>query len=1097
MESISLTFSENDRLREELGLPPLRAGGGVDKSPQAAIAEEDEGDEGGKSADDGHDGKIGTNPYSLAQDDGLGSGLRFGDMDGSYRDQGDYQYGQESNQGQGASSGFLEEEEGSNEAETDRAPREGRVSRWPDQTAQEGTTVDSVIPSFAVPKRDEDRNQEIHTTAAFDKDSKSSDGDLSWGDEIYEEMYRLEQQLSGPSSTGAAVGMAEGISDVDKSVDMNVDTALNAPENERAAGEVTENGGDDGKELFLYFTKDGVASTTGVKEAVVPAPRARNAVVETTSSMPSSGFAANPAPVKSKGRPFIRTSLFSLRKKEEETGPDVFEDEHQNEQAKKSTKPRTSVEAGKVSSLVQLEGGDYRPREDNPLVQVETAADEKGSSSASSPPSGLAPNSAPVTTEGRPSIRTSLFSLRKKEEETGPDVFEDEHQNEQAKKSMKPRTLVEAGKVSSLVQLEGGDYRPREDNPLVQVETAADEKGSTSASSPPSGLAPNSAPVTTEGRPSIPAPLYSLKKIDDYVFGDEHEERVQRRADVPWWKLGGILKGRSRNQHSILPQTDRDNSISASHSPRIVANALSTRRKVWPTIGRSFYSSTKIEDTQVADDQEMMSTEADINGNNVTVVDELDMLGHSTGTNSSNEGKPKRSFLGNLGTNKKWKWGVSSIIISVILALFVYLAIVGRRRVRSREPITSAFVLAGDRINGPDRTFTYGPGTNSNFGASVSLDGSGARIAIGSPDYAASIFSRGEGYGMAQVYEEKYGEWVMMVPEILGEFSGDAAGKSVALSADGKTLAVGSPGFIESSIGGQVKLYRENEGFWEELGTGLVGDDAFDRFGTSVALSDDGSRVAVSAPAGDNIGRKTVEVYELDGDGWPQLGGDLVGRYGADPVAMAGTGDVVALGSLSTADNNYASAVRVYHYERMEQEWARRGSDISLGSSGLTHNINWMPSLSADGNTLAIGSSVEIANGMSTNDEHELKVYVYRYNKSKDEWARDGEEVYSKRGRNLLRLSASLSADGKTLAIGDPSGQPSDEGGYVHILRLLDDEWVDVETIKDGLDEAQVGFDVSLSADGKRVGIGAPRAAISGEEVGQTVVYKQSETEPT
>ena len=910
-------------------------------------------------------------------------------------------------------------------------------------------------------------------------------------------MYRLEQQLSGPSSTGAAVGMAEGISDVDKSVDMNVDTALNAPENERAAGEVTENGGDDGKELFLYFTKDGVASTTGVKEAVVPAPRARNAVVETTSSMPSSGFAANPAPMKSKGQPFIRTSLFSLRKKEEETGPDVFEDEHQNEQAKKSTKPRTLVEAGKVSSLVQLEGGDYRPREDNPLVQVETAADEKGSTSASSPPSGLAPNSAPVTTEGRPSIRTSLFSLRKKEEETGPDVFEDEHQNEQAKKSTKPRTLVEAGKVSSLVQLEGGDYRPREDNPLVQVETAADEKGSTSASSPPSGLAPNSAPVTTEGRPSIPAPLYSLKKIDDYVFGDEHEERVQRRADVPWWKLGGILKGRSRNQHSILPQTDRDNSISASHSPRIVANALSTRRKVWPTIGRSFYSSTKIEDTQVADDQEMMSTEADINGNNVTVVDELDMLGHSTGTNSSNEGKPKRSFLGNLGTNKKWKWGVSSIIISVILALFVYLAIVGRRRVRSREPITSAFVLAGDRINGPDRTFTYGPGTNSNFGASVSLDGSGARIAIGSPDYAASIFSRGEGYGMAQVYEEKYGEWVMMVPEILGEFSGDAAGKSVALSADGKTLAVGSPGFIESSIGGQVKLYRENEGFWQELGTGLVGDDAFDRFGTSVALSDDGSRVAVSAPAGDNIGRKTVEVYELDGDGWPQLGGDLVGRYGADPVAMAGTGDVVALGSLSTADNNYASAVRVYHYERMEQEWARRGSDISLGSSGLTHNINWMPSLSADGNTLAIGSSVEIANGMSTNDEHELKVYVYRYNKSKDEWARDGEEVYSKRGRNLLRLSASLSADGKTLAIGDPSGQPSDEGGYVHILRLLDDEWVDVETIKDGLDEAQVGFDVSLSADGKRVGIGAPRAAISGEEVGQTVVYKQSETEPT
>jgi hypothetical protein len=79
-----------------------------------------------------------------------------------------------------------------------------------------------------------------------------------------------------------------------------------------------------------------------------------------------------------------------------------------------------------------------------------------------------------------------------------------------------------------------------------------------------------------------------------------------------------------------------------------------------------------------------------------------------------------------------------------------------------------------------------------------------------------------------------------------GEAAQDKSGSAVALSADGSTVAVGAP-------------YNDGNGSnsgeaWNQLGDDIDGEAADDWSGSAVALSADGSIVAVGAPRNDGNG---------------------------------------------------------------------------------------------------------------------------------------------------------------------------------------------------------------------------------------------------
>jgi len=105
--------------------------------------------------------------------------------------------------------------------------------------------------------------------------------------------------------------------------------------------------------------------------------------------------------------------------------------------------------------------------------------------------------------------------------------------------------------------------------------------------------------------------------------------------------------------------------------------------------------------------------------------------------------------------------------------------------------------------------------------------------------------------------------------DIDGEAAGDASGWSVAMSGDGSRIAIGAGGNDDDgnadngSSAGHVRIYTLINGTWTQTGLDIDGERAGDMSGWSVAMSGDGSRIAIGAPYNDGTGSNAghVRVY--------------------------------------------------------------------------------------------------------------------------------------------------------------------------------------------------------------------------------------------
>ena len=117
-----------------------------------------------------------------------------------------------------------------------------------------------------------------------------------------------------------------------------------------------------------------------------------------------------------------------------------------------------------------------------------------------------------------------------------------------------------------------------------------------------------------------------------------------------------------------------------------------------------------------------------------------------------------------------------------------------------------------------------------------------------------------------------------------GEGFVDYFGSSVALSADGSRVAIGAP--YNADNAGHVRIYDWTGSQWTQVGSDLNGEAAFDLFGWSVALSADGRRVAIGAPknhgANFRVDNGHVRIYDWTGIQWTQVGSDLDGEASED-----------------------------------------------------------------------------------------------------------------------------------------------------------------------------------------------------------------------
>jgi len=241
----------------------------------------------------------------------------------------------------------------------------------------------------------------------------------------------------------------------------------------------------------------------------------------------------------------------------------------------------------------------------------------------------------------------------------------------------------------------------------------------------------------------------------------------------------------------------------------------------------------------------------------------------------------------------------------------------------------------------------------------------------------------------------------------------DLFGDSVSLSADGKTLVVGATWEDSAATGingdgsdnssdysGAVYVFVHSGGLWQQQAYLKASNtDATDSFGRSVSLSADGFTLAVGAvddsaatgingDASDNSATSSGAVYVFlrSGEQWQQQAyvkasnTNLNDEFGHS-LSLSANGDTLAVGAINEgsgatgingdqSDNSVTSAGAVYVFVRSGQQWQQQ-MYLKASNTGTDDSFGRSLSLSADGNTLAVGASREDSNATGINGDQD------------------------------------------------------------------------------------------------------------------------------
>jgi hypothetical protein len=331
------------------------------------------------------------------------------------------------------------------------------------------------------------------------------------------------------------------------------------------------------------------------------------------------------------------------------------------------------------------------------------------------------------------------------------------------------------------------------------------------------------------------------------------------------------------------------------------------------------------------------------------------------------------------------------------------------------------------------------------------------------------------------------GFWSQIGNDIDGERHNDWSGYSCAMSADGKTILVGAPynsenGYIST---GQARLLKLNAttNIWEQIGPDLDGAERFlNLFGSSVAMSMDGSTIAVGAIDGVGNNPGFVRVYKLNLllRKFEKIGPDIVGVNAGDlfghAIAISADGTKLAVGSAFNygAIRLYTGYVRVYKINSSDKSWEQIGPDITgdvdfdLFGTSLT--------MSSDGASIALGAISNNGNVVDANYGH---VRILKLNSSLNVWEQIGSDIYGESIRDRFGISTAMSANGTIIVIGAPrnSGNGDTAAGQARVYKFYSplNEWTQIGPDIDGeAIEDYFGTTVTMSNDGTIIAVGAP-----------------------
>ena len=350
---------------------------------------------------------------------------------------------------------------------------------------------------------------------------------------------------------------------------------------------------------------------------------------------------------------------------------------------------------------------------------------------------------------------------------------------------------------------------------------------------------------------------------------------------------------------------------------------------------------------------------------------------------------------------------------------------------------------------------------------SISSDGKRIATAKGNKD---SVYTGSDDEYSVIVLENNDGTWAQIGQSIAVRttYWGTNSLHYITLSADGKRLAIGEFDMPDAPFGyGQVRIFEFSNNKWNQIGSTinekLLGANFqyAGEFGSVVALSNDGSRVAITekehggprddigVPKYPNIG--AVYILEYSNEEWTQIGKTIIGKE-----AYSGFGrsiswnlnmDRIAIGARPDAsdcdDVNGKDLCPdfgyVQIYELSNSEWVQLGGTISGDSLGGAYGVSQSISLNSKGTRIAMSSS-----------EDKTGVRIFDYSEDSDStWTQIGQTIKVSSVNETYRTGTglSMSSEGNRVIfnIYDSKSVPSGDPNFVQVYEYNDSKWVQVD----------------------------------------------------
>jgi hypothetical protein len=419
------------------------------------------------------------------------------------------------------------------------------------------------------------------------------------------------------------------------------------------------------------------------------------------------------------------------------------------------------------------------------------------------------------------------------------------------------------------------------------------------------------------------------------------------------------------------------------------------------------------------------------------------------------------------------------------------------------EPVWQRVVApdgrAGDHFGGALWYDTFNSPVRARYYATpgqIALSADGRVRAVGAPGHSHD--GDGKGAGSVYVFDAAAGDDAAPVevrPAAPG--AADGFGWSLALSGDGNTLFVGAPFHDNGSLvdAGQVYVFRRSASGWEHITTIVANAPAaYDEFGWSVAVSRDGTTALIGTPGRVNGKAEhagAAYVVAPKGSTWSITRELRPARAGTEAnfgsfVALSADGTTAAVTASTHLDGQGEYRHGALYVFETDDAWTTASTRATFAApnrnrDGTSDQFGVDLELSDDGSVVAVAApDVNIGEAFGAG-----AVYVYD--------VADGAKPTLARSLfptepadyGYYGSSVALSADGRTLLVGVDNVGANGQGA----IELLDatgsqaDPWTEAparRTITAPRDDvARLGTSVAMSADARTLFTTAPWSPVA------------------